>query len=309
MSGNTPTLKLELEKIDNVQVLIDEDLSKFSTLKLRATGDLILVRSFEALKAVISLFKGLKKNYNILGFGANQMLLERSQNPYIKLQFSLDSNLLNVVREEYCLPASIHLSKLTSHASKHGLKGWEVFTGIPATLGGAIFMNAGTGLGEIGSLVKEVKIISKDGELRTISPGTEDFSYRKNNFTKEGDIIYEATLVHKGIDSSVPSLIKEYLKKRNESQPLWASTCGCIFKNAERPVSSKKLATCRAGEFIDIMGLKGFQMDQVRVSPLHANFMENRGGADHSSMVKAITFVKEELKLQFGVDFETEVKF
>ena len=57
------------------------------------------------------------------------------------------------------------------------------------------------------------------------------------------------------------------------------------------------------------MGLKGFQMDQVRVSPLHANFMENRGGADHSSMVKAITFVKEELKLQFGVDFETEVKF
>ena len=109
--------------------------------------------------------------------------------------------------------------------------------------------------------------------------------------------------------AQVRSDIKEYLKKRNESQPLWASTCGCIFKNAERPVSSKKLATCRAGEFIDIMGLKGFQMDQVRVSPLHANFMENRGGADHSSMVKAINFVKEELKLQFGIDFETEVKF
>ena len=65
----------------------------------------------------------------------------------------------------------------------------------------------------------------------------------------------------------------------------------------------------RAGEFIDIMGLKGFQMDQVRVSPLHANFMENRGGADYSSMVKTINFVKEELKLQFGIDFETEVKF
>lgn len=309
MIGNTPTLQLELEKVDNVQVLIDEDLSKFSTLKLKASGDLVLVRNFEALKVVINLFKKFKESYNVLGFGANQMLLENSPNPYVKLQFSLDSNPLDSVKDEYCLPASIHLSKLTSHASKHGLKGWEVFTGIPATLGGAIFMNAGTGLGEIGPLVKEVKVISKDGELRVISPGKDDFSYRKNNFTNKGDIIYEATLVHRGIDSSVPVLIKEYLKKRNESQPLWASTCGCIFKNAERPVSSKKLATCRAGEFIDIMGLKGFQMDQVRVSPLHANFMENRGGADHSSMVKAINFVKEELKLQFGIDFETEVKF
>ena len=309
MSGSTPTLKSELERVDNIQILIDEDLSKLSTLKLKATGDLILIRSLEALKAVINLFKKFKENYNILGFGANQMLLEKSPNPYIKLQFPLDLNPLDSIKEEYCLPASIHLSKLTSHASKHGLKGWEVFTGIPATLGGAIFMNAGTGLGEIGSLVKEVKIISKDGGLRTISPGEESFSYRKNNFTKEGDIIYEATLVHRGIDSSVSGLIKEYLKKRNESQPLWASTCGCIFKNAERPISSKKLATCRAGEFIDIMGLKGFQMDQVRVSPLHANFMENRGGADHSNMVKAITVVKEELKLHFGIDFETEVKF
>lgn len=309
MSVSTSTLKLELDKADDVQILIDEDLSKLSTLKLKARGDLVLVRSFEALKDVINLFKKFKKSYNVLGFGANQMLLENSPNPYIKLQFSLDSNLLESVKDEYCLPASIHLSKLTSHASKHGLKGWEVFTGIPATLGGAIFMNAGTGLGEIGSLVKEVKVLSRDGELRVISPGEEGFSYRKNNFTKKGDIIYEATLVHNGVDSSVPGLIKEYLRKRNESQPLWASTCGCIFKNAERPVSSKKLATCRAGEFIDIMGLKGFQMDQVRVSPLHANFMENRGGADYSSMVKAISFVKEELKLQFGVDFETEVKF
>ena len=170
-------------------------------------------------------------------------------------------------------------------------------------------MNAGTGLGEIGSLVKEVKLISKNGDLKIVSPSENDFSYRKNNFTKEGDIIYEVTLIHKGIDSSVSNLIKEYLRKRNESQPLWASTCGCIFKNATKQASSKKLATCRAGEFIDIMGLKGFQMDQVRVSPLHANFMENRGGADYSNMVKTIAFVKEELKLQFGVDFETEVKF
>jgi len=309
MGEKTPTLTLGLEKIDGVEFLINEDLSKFSTLKLRARGDLIFVKSVEALRAVIDLFRKLKRQYNVLGFGANQMLLEKSSNPYIKLQFSLDQNLFNTVKNEYTLPASIHLSKLTSHASKYGLRGWEVFTGIPATLGGAIFMNAGTGLGEIGPLVKEVKIISRDGTLKTILPGKNEFSYRKNNFIKEGDIIYEATLIHKGVDSSVPSLIKDYLRKRNESQPLWASTCGCIFKNAERPLSSKKLATCRAGEFIDIMGLKGFQMGQVRVSPLHANFMENRGGADHTNMVKAIAFVKEELKLQFGVDFETEVKF
>ena len=71
--------------------------------------------------------------------------------------------LLDRVKEEYTLPASIHLSKLTSHASKHGLKGWEVFTGIPATLGGAIFMNAGTGLGEIGPWLKKLKLFQRMG--------------------------------------------------------------------------------------------------------------------------------------------------
>ena len=129
MGGKTPTLELELEleKIDGAELLIDKDLSKFSTLKLKARGDLIFVKSLESLKKVVGLFKKLDRQYNILGFGANQMLLERSPYPYIKLQFSLDDTLLDRVKEEYRLPASIHLSKLTSHASKHGLKGWEVF--------------------------------------------------------------------------------------------------------------------------------------------------------------------------------------
>jgi len=298
-----------LDNIEHAELFLDEDLSKYSTLKLLSKGDLVIIKSEEALKKVIHAFYSEKKDYSILGFGSNQLLKESSKTPYFKLSFSYDQNYLDVARDEYVLPASLHLSKLSTHASKFGLKGWEAFTGIPATLGGAVFMNAGTGLGEIGPLIKKVKLISRDGTVKVISTGKDSFSYRKNHFTNKGDIIYEVTLIHHGRDEKIPPLIKDYLRKRNETQPLKSPTCGCIFKNMHKELSSGQLATCRAGEFIDIIGLKGFNLDNVRVSPLHANFMENTGHADYTNMIKAIDFIKEELKLQFGVSFDTEVKF
>ncbi len=302
-------LGLVLKNIDNIEILLDEDLSKYSTLKLIAQGDVIIIKSKDALEKVVKSLFCEKIDYRILGFGSNQMLKEFSEVPYLKLQFPFEQEYLGIMRDEYTLPASIHLSKLSSHASKFCLKGWEVFTGVPATLGGAVFMNAGTGLGEIGPLVKSVKLISKEGIFKTINPDERSFSYRKNNFVEEGDIIYEVTLVHFGKDDQIAMTIKNYLRKRNETQPLKSQTCGCVFKNSNKELPDGKLATCRAGEFIDIIGLKGFCLDEVRISPLHANFMENRGSANYSNMVKAIDSIREELSLQFGVDFDTEVKF
>lgn len=302
-------LGLVLKSIDDIEVLLDEDLSKYSTLKLLAQGNVIIIKSKNALEKVVKALFCEKIDYRILGFGSNQMLKENSDIPYLKLQFPFDQEYLDIMKEEYTLPASVHLSKLSSHASKFCLKGWEVFTGIPATLGGAVFMNAGTGLGEIGPLVKSVKLISKEGVFKTISPDEGSFSYRKNNFVHKGDIIYEVTLIHFGRDDQVSMTIKNYLRKRNETQPLKSQTCGCVFKNSNKELPDGKLATCRAGEFIDIIGLKGFCLDEVRVSPRHANFMENRGNANYSNMIMAIDSIREELKLQFGVDFDTEVKF
>lgn len=291
-----------LHNIPDLICEIDKDLTKLSTMRLKANGDLITIKSVDALKDCLKKLTNKSIEYSILGLGANQLLCETSKVPYIKLSLEFDKSYLNTVREEYELPASVSLSILSSHAVKNGLKGWESFTGIPATIGGAVFMNAGTNLGEIGSLIREVRIINKFGEQRVEKINTDSFSYRKNHFLNPGDIVYSVLMGHNGIDLEISNKIKNYLELRNRTQPLKEWTCGCIFKN------SKLERTCLAGKFIDILGLKGLTHNGMRVSPKHANFMENENSASKQDVVALIKIIKDELRLQYGVEFETEVK-
>lgn len=290
----------------DVQIEIDKDLKKYSTMRLDARGDLITVKSVEGLKAAL---KALTKNnieYRALGWGANVLLPVKSDLPYIQLDFEFDRSIFESPKDEYVLPGSVSLATLTSHANKFGLKGWEVFTGIPASLGGAIFMNAGTNLGEIGSIIKEVKLITKNGEEKSVIIDKNSFSYRHNHFVDSGDIIYEARLIHFGLDEAISKKIREYLDMRNRTQPLKEWTCGCIFKNHHDRLRD---VTCRAGLFIDIMGLKGLTIKNLKISPKHANFMENSGESSYEDVMQMITVLQKELKLQFGVSFETEVEY
>ena len=286
-------------------ILLEEgkDLTKLSTMRLKAIGNLITVKSVEDLKQLLPALKNEKIRYRMLGWGANQLLPKESEIPYITLSLPFDKTYLDEVRELYELPASVSLSIMSSHAVKNGLKGWEVFTGIPASLGGAIFMNAGTNLGEICSIIKEVTLVTSAGELKVEIINKESFSYRKNHFVEIGDVIVGAKLVHLGQSPEITNQIKEYLALRNRTQPLKESTCGCIFKNY-----NKSSDICRAGMFIDIIGLKGFTHKDIQISPKHANFMVNLGDSNLDDISKTIDIVKKELMLQYGVEFETEVK-
>ena len=292
-----------LSEISDIEYQEQVNLTKFSTMRLKACGNLLKIKSYKALQECLPLLKRMEVKYRVLGLGANQLLPENTQELYLKLELPFDKTYLDEAREIYNLPASVPLSILSSHAIRNGLKGWESFTGIPATLGGAIFMNAGTGLGEIGPVVKEVKIMAPDGSQRVHTCDQESFSYRRNNFLREGEVIFEATLIHFGQDPYITKEIKTYLDFRNKSQPLKEWTCGCVFKNHKETGE-----TCRAGQYIDIIGLKGLEYNGVRVSPKHANFMENFESASLSDMKTLIMTVQEELKMNFGLDFETEVK-
>jgi len=289
-------------------VLLEEnkDLKKYSTMRLNAIGDLITVKTIEALKKTIKVLKSNNVEYRVLGWGANVLLPERSEMPYIQLDFDFDKSLLENPHDEYLLPASVSLATLTSHANKFGLKGWEVFTGIPASLGGALFMNAGTNLGEIGTLVTEVKLVTADGEEKLIITDKNSFSYRTNHFVNKGDVIVEARLKHNGLDPAISKKIKEYLEMRTRTQPLKEWTCGCTFKNYQ---DLDRDVTCRAGQFIDIVGLKGFTYKNLQISPKHANFLENKGDSTSSDVLTMIEILQKELKLQFGVSFSPEVEF
>lgn len=303
MGSEKEFLKSVGRKIEGIEIHFDQDLTKFSTVKLRSIGNLVIVKDELALQKLIKEIYKTKLQYKILGWGANILLPEKLPWIAIQLKFDFEKTYLDSVRDIYELPASVSLAVLTSTASKLGLKGWEVFTGIPASLGGAIFMNAGTNLGEIGSLITEVKYLDENSEIKTHLIDDSSFSYRKNNFLKAGEVILSAKLKHFGIDENLKNLIKNYLEKRNNSQPMNQNTCGCIFKN-----SNMGDISCRAGHYVDIIGMKGFTLGGVRVSHKHGNFIENFGGSSYSETMELMKLLQAEMKLQFGVDFEFEVE-
>ena len=288
-----------LSGIQGIEVHKGADLTKMSTMRLKTQGDLVLVKNTEALREFV---KNVK-SYIVLGWGANQLLRQESDRPYLKLDFPFNREILGTVQDQYTLPASVSLPTLTSAANKLKLSGWEVFTGIPASLGGAVAMNAGTGLGEMAQVTKSFKVMNKNGEVRKVicAPGT--FSYRTNNDLEHGDVVFEVVLGHEGIDESVPKTIKDYLSYRNSTQPMSAKTCGCIFKNH---IDAK--TTCRAGQSLDRIGLKGFKYKNLRVSPKHANFIENLGDSTFEDVMELIEILKEKLKDAYGVEFEMEVR-
>lgn len=306
MSLLSEQIQKKLNSLKGVEVLLDAELTKFSTMKLFCQGDLIKVSIVDSLKSLIKVLQEAGVSYKLIGWGANLILPKNPDFVFIKLDLPFDKSLIDPNLDTFSLPATAPLNVLTSIATKHGFKGWEVFTGVPASLGGAVFMNAGTNLGEIGELVKDVTLLRKNGDLEKVIIDEASFSYRKNHFVKEGDVIVEVTLFHKGKDPNIGDLIKDYLKKRTDTQPLREKTCGCMFKNQSISVDGEEV-TCRAGLYLDIIGLKGLSQGEMRVSPRHANFMENRGSCSSDEVTKLVDTALKELEFHYGVKFETEV--
>lgn len=294
------TLQEALSKISDCEFHPDEDLTSYTTMRLTCRGDVVEVKSIEALQKVLPLIKAHQKNYLVVGWGANQILPAKVQDIVIHLNFPFEQSYLDQLHSEYALPASLGINYLTSHAVKFGLKGWEVFTGIPASLGGAIYMNAGTNLGEIGRLIRKVQIVNERGELREEAISAESFSYRKNHFVKQGDVIVGAVMIHEGTDPAISQKIKDYLEYRKKTQPLATKNCGCVFKNPHKEL--------QAGRLIDLMGLKGLTVGGLRVSPKHANFIENTGASDWDQFQTLVEIIKSNMDHFYGLEFELEVK-
>jgi UDP-N-acetylmuramate dehydrogenase len=295
MSFNT-----EISLLSDIEFFPDHDLTKFTTFRLASRGDLVEVKSEKALQHLLPLLKKYHKPYLVVGWGANQILPDVCDKIILHLDLPYDPSYLNEKRSEYLLPASLGINHLTSHAVKFGLKGWEVFTGIPASLGGAIFMNAGTNLGEIGTLVKSVRLVTPDGAIREEIVGSDSFSYRHNHFVKPGEVIVAATITHLGSDEAIPQKIKDYLEYRKRTQPLASKNCGCVFKNPHKQL--------QAGRLIDIMGLKGLKSGNLKISEKHANFIENQGEANWDQFEALVSAVKQQMDHFYGIEFELEVK-
>jgi UDP-N-acetylenolpyruvoylglucosamine reductase len=194
--------------------------------------------------------------------------------------------------------AAARLKTLAGEALKHSISGFEFLEGIPGTVGGALRMNAGAMGGEIFQVVRQIKIMEKEGETRWISPQEAGFVYRGCDRLKSS-IALQARLIGKpGDRDQIAKKMEEFAAKRRASQPQWRSA-GCVFKNP---------AGYSAGKLIDELGLKGKKVGGAMVSNEHGNFIVNVGGAKAADIIELIKIIKNEVKTTRGIELETEVE-
>lgn len=236
----------------------------------------------------------------ILGNGTNLLVRDGG---YEGVVLRLGSGFTGIRREGNFLTAgaAAPLSKIAKEAAQNGLSGLAFAAGIPASAGGAVFMNAGAYGGEMKDVVKSVRMISRDGLREAILSGDElEFSYRTSALRKSGDIVTEVTFeLTPGDPEAIAAEMRELAERRNAKQPLAYPSAGSFFKRPQGHF---------AGALIEEAGLKGLSVGGAQVSALHAGFIINKGGASAGDVLALMRLVQNIVRDRSGVELVPEVQ-
>ena len=208
---------------------------------------------------------------------------------------------ISVEGNEICASSGALLSQIAAAARNASLTGFEFAGGIPGTLGGAVFMNAGAYGGELKDVLKEAVVMTEQGEILTLPVEKLDMGYRTSRIKKAGYLVLEARLVlEQGDMDKIRDTTKDLTEKRVSKQPLEYPSAGSTFKRPEGYF---------AGKLIMDAGLRGYQVGDAQVSEKHCGFVINKGNATAADVLTLIENVREKVQEQFGVTLEPEVKF
>ena len=284
---------------DNVK--LQEPMSKHTTFRIGGPADFYLCpHSTKEVQQTVQICKEENLPYFILGNGSNLLVSDKGYRGAI---IQLWKNFSDISVKDCCITAKAGalLSKVAAEALEEGLTGMEFASGIPGTIGGAVFMNAGAYGGEMKDIIKEVKGLDDQGEVRVVSNEEMKLGYRTSIVKEKGYTVLSAVLQLKKGDVSVIRETMEDLKNRRTSkQPLDMPSAGSTFKRPEGYF---------AGKLIMDSGLRGFSVGGAQVSEKHCGFVVNKGGATAEDVTALIREVQRRVKEKFGVELETEVRF
>ncbi len=235
----------------------------------------------------------------VIGAGSNLLVADCGIRGVV-IHLAKPLNRITVEGEYITAEAGVSLAKLATEALSAGLSGLEFASGIPGSLGGAVFMNAGAYGGEMKDVVIETEYLTKDGTVATVTGEAHNFSYRHSFFSETGGIVLTSKmrLAPKNPDE-IRATMLELNARRKDKQPLNFPSAGSFFKRPEGHF---------AGKLIEDAGLKGTTFGGAQISEKHAGFVINTGGATAKDVCRLMTFVKEKVFEKYGVTLEPEVR-
>ena len=293
-----------LEKLQNMigeaKVLVNEPMASHTTFRIGGPADyFVMPETVEELAKVLNLCKEENMPYFILGNGSNLLVGDKGfRGVVIQLYKNFDG--LQIEGTTVTAKAGAMLIRVAKESGKAGLTGLEFASGIPGTIGGAMVMNAGAYGGEMKDVVTAVTVLTKDGEIKTLTGEEMNFRYRGSVVEDEAYIVLEAVMeLQEGNLEEIQARIDELSVQRRTKQPIEFPSAGSTFKRPEGYF---------AGKLIQDANLRGYQVGGAQVSEKHCGFVINAGGATAADVMQLMQDVSDKVQAQFGVALEPEVK-
>ncbi|WP_413301450.1 UDP-N-acetylmuramate dehydrogenase [Bacillus sp. 1P10SD] len=291
----------ELQTLNIGKVKENELLAHHTTMKIGGPADLFIEpSSVENLKKVMSVINKHGLSWRAIGRGSNLLVSDKGiEGVVIKLSSGLD--FLEINGTTITVGGGHSLVSLATLISKKGLTGLEFASGIPGSVGGAVYMNAGAHGSDISKILTRAHVLFENGSLEWLSNEEMKFSYRTSVLQNERPgIVVEAVFdLAAGDRAAIVAQMQKNKDYRKETQP-WNFPCaGSIFRN---PLPNY------AGKLIETAGLKGFSIGGAKVSEMHGNFIVNAGNAKAEDVLSLIQHIKDTIFDLYGVKIETEVE-
>jgi UDP-N-acetylmuramate dehydrogenase len=278
----------------------DEPLARYTTFKIGGPADAFVEASSpEEALAVLRVARERGVPLFVLGWGSNVLVKDRGVRGIV-LRLGAEFSFVEFLDGSRArASAALRVPQLVVACAERGLSGLEPIVGVPGSVGGALAMNAGTRDGEIGPLVLEVEAIDPEAlVLRKLTKPELAFSYREGPLK---NLVALSVLLQlkPGVKGDIMTVVARYQQKRQQTQPIHTFNVGSTFKNPPGRF---------AAQMIEQLGLKGHAIGGARVSPLHANFIENFAGAKASDVLALVDLIRERAREIFGVGLELEMR-
>ena len=287
------------EVYEESQIQLNAKMSEHIYFKVGGLVDILLnPNTIQQVQETINICKKNNIPFLVMGNGSNLLVKDGGiRGVVIKL---CELNKIERIENRIKAQCGALLKDVSTEAINGSLTGFEFACGIPGSVGGAVFMNAGAYDGEISFVIEEAEVLDDKQEIRTLSKEELNLGYRQSVVMQKGYVVLSATFNLKlGDKEKIQARVDELTKRREERQPLEYPSAGSTFKRPEGYF---------AGKLIQDAGLKGFCIGGACVSETHAGFVINKNNGSAKDVLDVIHHVQEEVKKQFGVELHPEVR-
>lgn len=297
-------LAQELSALAGVTVKMAEPLARYTSMKIGGPADYFLeVEDDNALAGVLKALHRRDVEFCLLGNGSNVLISDRGvRGAVIRLAGEFKRALWHAGKDAVgvVVGAAYPVTQLVREAARKGYTGVEFAEGIPGTVGGALFMNAGAYGSEFEKVVDEMDAMSARGETQRLARAQMTFSYRDSHLLPGTVVMRVRMRLGTGEAAGVDAKLRELIGRRKSSQPSGYPNSGSMFRNPPGDF---------AGRLIEAAGFKGKRIGQAQISQRHANFIVNLGGARAADVRQLMEQARAEVGRRFGVELAAEVKF